>query len=143
LPLDCLGGSRTLIATAVGAAPFVEEALRWLPETAATKEAISSAVRNKLMPLPRPGGADEVAGRPLVLIADDNADMRNYLARLLNERYNVQSFPMALPIRFWKSWCSRIGSPDTIGRSSLILICTPAGGQRSCTTSRTSPTGRP
>ena len=33
LPPDHLGGSRNLASTAVGAAPFVEEALRWLPET--------------------------------------------------------------------------------------------------------------
>ncbi len=35
LPADRIGGTRTLASTAIGAAPFVEEALRWLPETPA------------------------------------------------------------------------------------------------------------
>ena len=32
LPAERIGGTRTLASTAVGAAPFVEEALRWLPD---------------------------------------------------------------------------------------------------------------
>jgi DNA-binding response OmpR family regulator len=31
--------------------------------------------------------------RPRLLVADDNADLRQYLARLLAERYNVQTVP--------------------------------------------------
>ena len=31
--------------------------------------------------------------RPLILVADDNADMRQYLVRLLAERYEVQAVP--------------------------------------------------
>ncbi len=32
LPADRIGGTRTLASTAMGATPYVEEALRWLPE---------------------------------------------------------------------------------------------------------------
>ncbi len=94
LPPDRLGGSRTLASTAVGAAPFVEEALRWLPEVTETQATTPTVSPHELIPIPcPPGQGEEVAGRPRVLIADDNADMRHYLARLLNERYNVQEVP--------------------------------------------------
>jgi PAS domain S-box-containing protein len=69
------GGAGAVSATAE---PFVTEALRWLPGTAPDGTAPEGAV---------PEGADgAVAGRVLaarMLVADDNADMREYLARLL------------------------------------------------------------
>jgi signal transduction histidine kinase/AmiR/NasT family two-component response regulator len=55
---------------------FLEEALRWLPEAVAEDEA-----------RPRPRGA--AARRKRVLIADDNADMRDYVRRLLEQSYDV------------------------------------------------------
>jgi signal transduction histidine kinase/DNA-binding response OmpR family regulator len=57
------------------AAPFVEEALRWLPGDAAVG-----------LESPAPAGS---AAR--ILIADDNADMRDYLVRLLGARFRVQA----------------------------------------------------
>src|SRR5580700_9217725 len=78
-----LGGSRSLSSTAVGAKPFVEEALRWLPD--------SAAVHDELLPVPCPPASDSTV-RPRVLIADDNSDMRQYLARLLSEQYEVETF---------------------------------------------------
>jgi signal transduction histidine kinase len=71
---------RTKPATAA-AVPFVAEALRWLPEgatedDAATEDGDGAAVPNS-------------AAR--VLVADDNADMRDYLKRLLSVRYRVQA----------------------------------------------------
>jgi signal transduction histidine kinase len=39
---------------------------------------------------PPPGGSDRPLGRPRVLVADDNADMRDQLARLLRERFEVK-----------------------------------------------------
>jgi PAS domain S-box-containing protein len=56
--------------------PFVAEALRWLPSPEV--EAAGEAV---------PAGT---AGAR-VLVADDNADMRGYLARLLRDEYTVTS----------------------------------------------------
>jgi signal transduction histidine kinase len=62
LPPDRVNSGRRLTPPAVGAMPFVEEALRW---TAATEVA--------------PAVAGTSATRPRVLVADDNADMRDYL----------------------------------------------------------------
>ncbi|MBI5585669.1 MAG: PAS domain S-box protein [Deltaproteobacteria bacterium] len=94
LPPDRLGGGRNLVSTAVGAAPFVEEALRWLPEADRMEETTEPIMRPELMPIPCPSGeAEDGDGRPRILIADDNADMRHYLARLLGERYTVEAVP--------------------------------------------------
>jgi CheY-like chemotaxis protein len=84
LPKERLSAHRTLTSMALGAAPFVEEALRWLPDS--DEEAS-----------PLPMGAPESFGvsRPIlpsserILIADDNLDMRHYLKRLLEQRWNV------------------------------------------------------
>ncbi len=86
-----MGGSRSLSSTAVGAKPFVEEALRWLPDSATASDEIFS-LQDELLPVPCPP-ASETAVRPRVLIADDNSDMRQYLARLLSEQYEVETAP--------------------------------------------------
>jgi CheY-like chemotaxis protein len=83
-----MGGSRGLSSTAVGAKPFLEEALRWLPDSVAESGGIFS-VHDELMPVPCPPSSQAV--RPRVLIADDNSDMRHYLARLLSEQYEVET----------------------------------------------------
>src|ERR1700689_4928516 len=84
-----MGGSRSLSSTAVGARPFVEEALRWLPDSAAGSAEIFS-VQDELLPVPCPP-VSQTAGRPRVLVADDNSDMRQYLSRLLSEQYEVET----------------------------------------------------
>ena len=72
--------------------PYVQEALRWLPGAGATGAADPAA------PAGQPGsdGQDMAAAGPArpgapvsVLVADDNADMREYLQRLLQTRYRV------------------------------------------------------
>jgi signal transduction histidine kinase len=86
-----MGGSRSLSSTAVGAKPFVEEALRWLPDSVSSEIfSAQDAVQDELLPIPcRP--VSQGAGRPRVLVADDNSDMRQYLARLLSEQYEVET----------------------------------------------------
>jgi signal transduction histidine kinase/DNA-binding response OmpR family regulator/anti-sigma regulatory factor (Ser/Thr protein kinase) len=65
----------------LSADPYVQEAMRWLPPgddgPAGAAEPAALAV----------GTAD--ADAPLVLLADDNADMRDYLQRLLRPGYQV------------------------------------------------------
>ena len=73
LPADRVGPPRP--ATPPAAEPFVEEALRWLPDPAGP---------------PRPAGGGG-GGRPRVLLADDNADMRGYVGRLLAGAYDVEA----------------------------------------------------
>jgi PAS domain S-box-containing protein len=69
------------------AAAFVDEALRWLPDAAAPSSGPGmdggGAVRGE--------DDDGAADRPLVLLADDNADMRDYVGRLLRGRYRVRT----------------------------------------------------
>ena len=61
---------------ALGAAPYVEEALRWLP----------SATAADTPPQPEPTGTTA-----RILVADDNSDMRDYLSRMLSARFQVES----------------------------------------------------
>ncbi len=68
---------------------FVEEALRWLPGCTERDE---SVLRSGLLAIDRDQPAIVPSGaRPRVLWADDNADMRDYVARLLSERYEVEA----------------------------------------------------
>jgi signal transduction histidine kinase/FixJ family two-component response regulator len=77
LAKDRIRSSRTLSSTAVGAEAFVHEAARW---------AASSAELRAPEPAPR-----TLAPRERIIFADDNADMREYVARLLAERWNVDT----------------------------------------------------
>ena len=66
--------------------PYVQEALRWLPGTgeAGAAEPVTAAGQDVAADgPPRPGAPVSV------LVADDNADMREYLQRLLQSRYRV------------------------------------------------------
>jgi PAS domain S-box-containing protein len=94
LPSERVGGSRTLSTTAMGATPYVEEALRWLPDVDPDikPEFLSTDERIPVPCPPNSEGTDSVK-RPVVLIADDNADMRQYLSRLLAENYQVVAVP--------------------------------------------------
>jgi signal transduction histidine kinase len=67
--------------TAIRAAAFVEEAERWTPE-APGPGVIASAT---------PAEAAR-ASRPRIVVVDDNADMREYLTRLLQGRFEVETF---------------------------------------------------
>jgi PAS domain S-box-containing protein len=87
LPGDRISARRALSSTAASADAFVEEALRWLPPEPGTAP---------------PGGniIDDLAQEPLrtaagernyILVADDNADMRDYIRHLLSPRWNVEA----------------------------------------------------
>jgi signal transduction histidine kinase/DNA-binding response OmpR family regulator len=87
LPAEQIGAARTLVSTSLGATHFVVEALRWLPETEpGDDEIIADAAV--------PHRAEPISGeRAYVLFADDNADMRDYVRRLLAPRYDVEVAP--------------------------------------------------
>ena len=57
---------------------YVEEALRWLPDAAPAADAAAAIT---------PAGA----ARARILVADDNADMRAYLSRLLSQHWSVDA----------------------------------------------------
>jgi PAS domain S-box-containing protein len=85
LPAEHLGSARTMSATAVVASAYVDEALRWLPEldrqaVAAPLFAADTVQASHVL---------KTSGR--ILLADDNADMRDYVRRLLGEYYEIQT----------------------------------------------------
>lgn len=90
LPADDISAARTLASTATSPAAYVEEAMRWLPDS----EVFDNAQEVMVLPPdssatdPREGISGE---RSRVLIADDNADMREYLRRLLASQYDVEA----------------------------------------------------
>src|SRR5262249_47246266 len=80
---------RELASTAVHAEAFLAEALRWLPDAKKT----TTLVENKNgRSVPEQGQAEflEPDVKPeRILVVDDNADMRDYVRRLLTGRYEV------------------------------------------------------
>jgi signal transduction histidine kinase len=82
LPANRLVGATSTAATAPGTNPYVEEALRWL-----TGEQMAMPAAETQAGKAQPAAEDDT--RPRILLADDNADMRDYLQHLLQERYRV------------------------------------------------------
>jgi signal transduction histidine kinase len=68
-------------ASAASAHEYLEEALRWLPEAAPMEAA--GALSTLGLGAITPDGALRTGSGKAVLLADDNADMRRYVARLL------------------------------------------------------------
>ncbi|NJL23602.1 MAG: response regulator [Leptolyngbyaceae cyanobacterium SM1_3_5] len=85
LPIDRIQADRSLLGSSIGAAPFVEEALRWLPEEGVVDQG-SGVSDNSQHP-----ALDTRHPTPRILLADDNADMRDYVQRLLSEFYEVEA----------------------------------------------------
>src|SRR6185436_16721146 len=80
LPADRIAAARTASSTAVSADTFVAEAKRWT--------GVSSP---ELEIPPEPAAAATAASGDRILVVDDNADMREYLRRLLLRRWPVET----------------------------------------------------
>ncbi len=65
----------------VHAHAFVEEALRWLPNTEAENPVVDPAQKDEA----------PLSDKPLVLLADDNRDMREYVTSILNQQFQVKA----------------------------------------------------
>jgi signal transduction histidine kinase/DNA-binding response OmpR family regulator len=78
LPADRVGAARTLASTGLGSTPFIEEALRWLPDQIQS-ETTGSA------------GAAVATRGARILLTDDNADMREYVRRLLSQHWTIDA----------------------------------------------------
>jgi PAS domain S-box-containing protein len=92
LPAERIGAAKSLQASVVAARPFVEEALRWLPETLGTLgETPTLAVKMTRMPTPRDAHPRAAVYGSRVIIADDNSDMRAYVRELLESRYRIEA----------------------------------------------------
>ncbi len=84
LPADRIQATQRVAETTFGAEAYVDEAQRWLPIES------SAADATVLSKLPAVEAAPGAAGKnKLILIADDNADMRDYIAHLLRGEYQV------------------------------------------------------
>ena len=79
LPTERFETDRDATASAGRAQPYVEEALRWLPDPVddAMPEPKTAA------PSPLPTSGEPATARPRLIVADDNADLRAYMTRLL------------------------------------------------------------
>ena len=80
LPQDRVSASNSGTAAHVTAPQYLAEALRWLPESTFDEPADVAA-----------GTAVDGAPRPRIVLADDNADMREYVRRLLVPFYDVMA----------------------------------------------------
>jgi PAS domain S-box-containing protein len=81
LQQDRIGVRRLRVSTSTGAAPYVEEALRWLPSDGSDGDI--DHVLNIGLPLSEVADVSSARMPARVLVADDNADMRDYVTRLL------------------------------------------------------------
>ncbi len=91
LPPDRIGGARTLASTGLGGDAYLQEALRWLPD----HQDAANDVQGPPPISPAPSIPDSL-GRERsyrVLLADDNADMREYVQGLLRQQYEVEAVP--------------------------------------------------
>jgi PAS domain S-box-containing protein len=87
LPAEQIGTARTLASTAIRATQFVDEALRWLPDAGPENDRV---IEDIAIPQQAEAMSNE---RAYILLADDNADMRDYVRRLLAPHYEVDVVP--------------------------------------------------
>jgi signal transduction histidine kinase/FixJ family two-component response regulator len=89
LPTDRVAAEPALAATALGTAPFLAEARGWLPDP--DGQGVGGQEPDPALDWLRAEASAPAAARSArILVADDNADMRAYLRRLLGERYAVE-----------------------------------------------------
>jgi PAS domain S-box-containing protein len=82
LPPQQVHGGRPQSGAVGRAKVYVEEALRWLPDALPARPVAMEAIGQDNGIAPRTSTGTK---RPLVLLADDNADMRAYLSRILED----------------------------------------------------------
>jgi len=144
LAADRIGARRTLERARIGALPFVEEALGWVPK--AERTAVSEARQSS--PVAR---APSEAERARVLVVDDNADMRSYLCGLLGDRWQVETEPdgaaalerirrhppdliiadVMMPVMDGFGLLRAIRADDAISKVSVMLLSARAGEEAS------------
>ena len=112
LPADRISVTRTLASTALGAEPYVHEALSWLPERQLPVSSDPWMLDSDLVLVDtREKSRADRSGNARILLADDNADMRQYIHRLLSQSgYEVESVAdglMALQ-------AARLRTPDLV-----------------------------
>ena len=90
LPAERIETAQSLASTKIRAEAYIDEAQQWDGDESGA--AVDGEIPGKpslvpSSPEPKPG-----AERELIILAEDNADMRRYLIRLLGDRYKVRAF---------------------------------------------------
>ena len=88
LPAERIQAARSLASTGIGADAYAEEAQRWLPDDWSAADATMLPTLGSRGPSSTP---EPAATREVIVVADDNADMRQYLRHLLGGRYEVHA----------------------------------------------------
>lgn len=88
LSTDHISAPGALPPMVSGVAPFVQEAERWLVAAEPSAKTRDELVLGDTLAPARPVSAER---RGRIVLADDNADMRDYLRRLLSGRYAVEA----------------------------------------------------
>ena len=88
LPAERIQAARSIASTGIAADAYAEEAQRWLPDDWSTADVTMLPKLSSRAPSPTP---EPAAKREVVVVADDNADMRQYLRHLLGARYEVHA----------------------------------------------------
>ncbi len=89
LPADRVGATRKLASTSLGATPFIEEALRWLPTGDENGSGSEREMVTGISDAPLARDRSPTASTARIVLADDNADMREYLRGLLDRTYEL------------------------------------------------------
>jgi signal transduction histidine kinase len=93
LPAERVGPEREAAPATTRATAYVEEAFQWLRGESDNDPAPSSGARRSTLPPPPLDGIASSRApegpRARIVLADDNADMRDYVRRLLIDRYDV------------------------------------------------------
>jgi PAS domain S-box-containing protein len=90
---DRIGAAHGGESNSVTPAAFVEEASRWLPDEAQRDGQDADRPDVGACPDWPAVGAQQLKEQPRIVWADDNADMRAYVRRLLGDRFDVAAVP--------------------------------------------------
>jgi signal transduction histidine kinase len=89
LPPERIKSAPALPSTAIGSQAYLQEALRWLPDSA--DDGTSKLVALSDADTSKQDGRFASTFGSRVLLADDNADMRTYVRQLLSPLYEVEA----------------------------------------------------
>ncbi|MBC8144811.1 MAG: response regulator, partial [bacterium] len=85
LPGEQISMGGDTISTVDTATSFVNEAMQWLPDEVVAPASLPLEIHSEH------SGRHTDARRPRIIWADDNADMRDYVRRLLSEQFDVET----------------------------------------------------
>lgn len=99
LPPDRINVTSTLTSTAIGASPYIEEALRWLPQENFELPILDDGLEDANTQSPNIKSNRQQSQlkskiqnlKFKILLVDDNADMRNYITHLLGDKYVIEA----------------------------------------------------